>query len=75
MTIGALSQKRGIDAPTVTGIVNRLEQADLVKRVHDRQDRRMVKVYLTEEGHDLMGFLPDVVEAFSRGRRSLWPVA
>lgn len=66
MTIGALSQKRGIDPPTVTGIVKRLEQVDLVKRVHDLQDRRVVKVYLTEEGHNLMSFLPDVTENFSR---------
>jgi DNA-binding MarR family transcriptional regulator len=66
LTIGTVSQRRGIDAPTVTGIVKRLEQIGLVERVHDRQDRRVVKVYLTAEGRNLMSFLPDVVEAFSR---------
>lgn len=66
MTIGALSQKRRLDPPTVTGIVKRLEQANVVERVHDLQDRRVVKVYLTEEGRDLMSFLPDVTVAFSR---------
>src|SRR5215470_3594855 len=45
-TIGALSQQRAIDAPTMTGIVKRLEQSDLVDRRHDREDRRLVKVYL-----------------------------
>ena len=64
LTIGTISQRRGLDAPTVTGIVTRLEQAILVKRVHDLQDRRVVKVYLTAEGHDLVKFLPTVVQDF-----------
>lgn len=66
LTIGTLSQRRGVDAPTVTGIVTRLEQIGLVERVHDRQDRRVVNVYLTAEGQDLMSFLPDVAEAVAR---------
>lgn len=66
LMISTISQRRGIDAPTVTGIIKRLEQIGLVERVHDHQDRRVVKVYLTTEGRDLMSFLSDVVEAFSR---------
>ena len=66
LTIGLLGQRRGIDAPTVTGIVKRLEQAGLVERVHDQLDRRVVKVYLTAEGRDLMRFLPAVVQSFSK---------
>ena len=56
---------RGLDAPTVTGIVKRLEQSGLVERVHDRQDRRIVKVNLTEEGWDSMRFLPHTALAFN----------
>ncbi|HZO72778.1 MAG TPA: MarR family transcriptional regulator [Ktedonobacteraceae bacterium] len=66
LTIGVLSQRRALDAPTITGIVKRLEQVELVERVHGREDRRVVRVFLTEEGHDLMSFLPDAVVAFSR---------
>ncbi|MEO7019830.1 MAG: MarR family winged helix-turn-helix transcriptional regulator [Ktedonobacteraceae bacterium] len=66
MTIGALSQKRGLDPPTMTGIVKRLEQVKLVERVHDCEDRRVVRVSLIEEGHDLMRFLPAAVVAFSQ---------
>lgn len=65
MTIGGLSQARAIDPPTVTGIVTRLEQSGLVERRHDREDRRVVKVYLTGEGRDVMGFLPAVVANFT----------
>src|SRR5438876_9577791 len=64
-TIGTLSQKRAIDAPTMTGIVRRLEQNGLVERRHDREDRRVVKVYLTTEGRDIMQYLPDGAKAFN----------
>jgi DNA-binding MarR family transcriptional regulator len=64
-TIGALSQQRAIDAPTVTGIVKRLEQSGLVERRHDLEDRRLVKVYLTDEGREIMRFLPDAAIEFS----------
>jgi len=63
--IGTLSQKRGFDAPTVTGIVKRLEQSELVERQHDREDRRVVKVYLTEEGRAIMPFLSTAVAKFN----------
>lgn len=65
-TIGALSQQRAIDAPTMTGIVKRLEQGGLVERRHDLVDRRLVKVYLTDEGRDIMRYLPDAAIEFSK---------
>ena len=65
-TIGTLSQQRAIDAPTMTGIVKRLEQSGLVERRHDREDRRLVKVYLTDEGRDIMQFLPDAAIEFNK---------
>jgi DNA-binding MarR family transcriptional regulator len=63
--IGTLSQKRAIDPPTMTGIVRRLEQSGLVERRHDREDRRLVKVYLTAEGRDIMQYLPDAALSFN----------
>ena len=64
MTIGAMSHKRGVDAPAATGIITRLEQMELVERRHDREDRRVVKVYLTEEGIDISHTLVSSVEHF-----------
>src|SRR5579859_2774707 len=66
MTIGIMSQKRGVDAPAATGIVTRLEQTGLVERRHDREDRRVVKVYLTEEGRDISQTLVSAVEDFEQ---------
>lgn len=64
-TIGTLAQQLGVDAPTITAIVGRLEQSGLVERVHDREDRRVVKVYLTAEGQDIIRSLDPVVAEFN----------
>ena len=66
MTITTMSQKRGVDAPAVTGIITRLEQLGLVERRHDREDRRVVKVFLTDEGKDISNTLVSVVEHFEQ---------
>jgi DNA-binding MarR family transcriptional regulator len=65
LTIGTISLKRGADAPTVTGIVNRLEHNGLVERRHDKEDRRVVKVYLTDEGRDITRYLYAAMETFN----------
>ncbi len=65
LTINTISQRRGLDAPTITGVVKRLEQNGLVERHHDRADRRVVKVYLTDEGKEIMPFLFDAVMDFN----------
>jgi DNA-binding MarR family transcriptional regulator len=64
VTISSISQRRGVDPPTVTGIVTRLEQHGLVERRHDKHDRRQVMVYLTGEGRDIMQYLPQAARAF-----------
>src|SRR4051812_32200534 len=69
MTIGTMSQKRGVDAPAATGIITRLEQSGLVERRHDREDRRVVKVYLTDEGRDISRTLASAVESFEQSLR------
>jgi DNA-binding MarR family transcriptional regulator len=69
MTIGTMSQKRGVDAPAATGIITRLEQNGLVERRHDREDRRVVKVYLTDEGRAISRTLASAVESFEQSLR------
>jgi DNA-binding MarR family transcriptional regulator len=69
MTIGTMSQKRGVDAPTATGIITRLEQNGLVERRHTREDRRVVKVYLTDEGRDISNTLVSSVEHFEQSMK------
>jgi DNA-binding MarR family transcriptional regulator len=73
MTIGTMSQKRGIDPPAATGIITRLEQNGLVERHHDREDRRVVKVYLTTEGKDISHTLVSTVERFEQNLKREFP--
>jgi len=64
LTISLLGKQLTVEAPAITGIVTRLEQTGLVERVHDRVDRRLVKVSLTAEGKDIIGSLDPIVAAF-----------
>jgi DNA-binding MarR family transcriptional regulator len=51
------------DNPTITGIINRMARAKLVRRARNRQDRRVIKVYLTQKGWKLQSVLPKLAEA------------
>lgn len=64
VTLGTMSQKCGLDAPTMTGIITRLEQHGLVLRQHACDNRRIVKVFLTEEAQEMLRFLPTIVANF-----------
>lgn len=43
---------------TLTGVVDRMEERKLVYRERDLGDRRIVRVWLTDEGKQLMKVLP-----------------
>jgi len=53
MRLSILSKKMCISAPTITGIVDRLEKLGYVKRVPDRTDRRAINVDLTTKGKNI----------------------
>lgn len=50
MTIGDLSNKMFLAFSTTTDLVDRMEKNNLVKRVRDKQDRRVVRIHLLNEG-------------------------
>src|SRR5699024_459410 len=50
MTIADLSQKMFLAFSTTTDLVDRMEKNDLVKRIRDEKDRRVVRIKLLEEG-------------------------
>lgn len=47
---------------TLTGVLDRMEKRKLIKRKRDRQDRRIWRVWLTDEGVHLLDVLPEKVE-------------
>jgi DNA-binding MarR family transcriptional regulator len=57
LPMGALAEAMDVSQASVTGIVDRMEQRGLVERQRDGEDRRVVKVALTDEGRQLIGSL------------------
>ncbi|PTM58218.1 MarR family winged helix-turn-helix transcriptional regulator [Desmospora activa] len=73
MTIGELSQKMFLACSTMTDLVDRMEKNDLVERVRDERDRRVVRIHLLERGSSIIrdvmkarqAYLSEVLSHFS----------
>ena len=50
---GELAERLGVEPPTVTKMLRRLERCGLVSRRQDSEDARSFRVYLTDEGRAL----------------------
>ncbi|TMB56273.1 MAG: MarR family transcriptional regulator [Chloroflexi bacterium] len=50
LTMGRVAELLGSGLPTATGLVTRVEERGLVERIHDTDDRRLVRVRLTDAG-------------------------
>jgi DNA-binding MarR family transcriptional regulator len=55
MTLGELAVHEGVAPPTITGIVARLEADANVAREADPDDRRIVRVVVTDQGRRILG--------------------
>ena len=64
VTPGELAQIEGVRRPTVTRVVNRLEQAGLIERRSDPQDGRSSLISVSRAGHEYL--------AAHRQRKSAW---
>src|SRR3954470_363455 len=51
------------DGGTITGLLDRLETKGLIRRERCREDRRTVRVYLTEAGRGLEAPLMEILSA------------
>lgn len=54
MTIGDLSTKMFLAFSTTTDLVDRMEKHELVQRVRDENDRRVVRIHLLPEGERII---------------------
>jgi DNA-binding MarR family transcriptional regulator len=66
LSLSELAKRSFFDGPTMTGIVDRLEKAGLVERRRDNADRRVISVYLTDEGRRLQAQIPSLSEQANR---------
>jgi DNA-binding MarR family transcriptional regulator len=55
-----LAREYGIDASAVTRLIDRLEKRGLITRVRSEEDRRVVRLALTDEGRVLVGQIPAI---------------
>ncbi|MBD8032220.1 MULTISPECIES: MarR family winged helix-turn-helix transcriptional regulator [Solibacillus] len=73
MTIGDLSTKMYLAFSTTTDLVDRMEKNELVQRVRDENDRRVVRIHLLSEGERIIqevilkrqDYLRDITEEFT----------
>lgn len=55
-----LAEKAGVTRATMTGLLDSLERTELIERIPDTEDRRMLQVRLTEKGQQrLDDVMPD----------------
>jgi MarR family transcriptional regulator, organic hydroperoxide resistance regulator len=55
LTIGELSNKMYLACSTTTDLVDRMEKNELVTRVRDENDRRVVRIHLLPKGKEIIG--------------------
>jgi MarR family transcriptional regulator for hemolysin len=65
-----LARAMGIEGPTLTHHLNRMETAGLVTRTRDPENRRVHQVELTRKGEDAFQRLLKAVTAFDRRLRA-----
>ena len=73
MTIGDLSTKMYLAFSTTTDLVDRMEKNELVQRVRDENDRRVVRIHLLPEGERIIQevivkrqeYLRDITDEFN----------
>ena len=68
VTAGGLAQRLGVTPPTLTRIMDRLVRHNLVERVADADDRRLVRHYLSERGSEVV----EEIERSGRARMNEW---
>jgi DNA-binding MarR family transcriptional regulator len=74
LSLTELSESMQTKNSTVTGIIDRMEGAGLVRRVRSETDRRVVLIRLTPHGAKLARSVPiEPMQAFRRALESLSP--
>jgi MarR family transcriptional regulator, organic hydroperoxide resistance regulator len=58
LSLSELSDRIRAQNSTVTGIIDRMEREGLVQRVRSSEDRRVIRIHLTEKGAKLAADIP-----------------
>lgn len=60
-TVAELAREAGLDPGATTRTLDRLEAKSLVRRLRSSQDRRVVRIELTDAGHAAAALMPGVL--------------
>ena len=72
LSLSELSERIRAGNSTVSGIIDRMEREELVRRVRSKEDRRVVHIKLTEKGRSLAASVPiEPMEIFQAAIASL----
>jgi DNA-binding MarR family transcriptional regulator len=63
MTLASLAKMTYVSASTLVGVIDRLEDRELLKRERSQKDRRYTFIYLTEKGQEQLKVLPPALHA------------
>lgn len=63
LTIGELGERMFLACSTATDLIDRMERNELVTRVRDTNDRRVIRLQVTDKGHQMV---KEVLEARKR---------
>jgi MarR family transcriptional regulator, organic hydroperoxide resistance regulator len=61
LPVSSLAEQLKEVGGTMTGVLDRMEERDLINRVRDKTDRRVWRVYLTDKVHELEKVLPPLI--------------
>ncbi|WML34865.1 MarR family transcriptional regulator [Clostridium sp. OS1-26] len=61
-----IARTLSLDGSTITGILDRMENKNLVRRTPDPDDRRTLKVVITDQGLELRECIEEVIEEVNK---------
>lgn len=67
-----ISDTLGLDGSTITGILDRMESKDLLKRANNPEDRRTLKVVITDKGLKLKEPIEVIIENVNKNVLSIF---
>lgn len=70
-TMSEISIKLCVPKPNVTPIVDKLVDANLVERISDANDRRIVRIRITDKGIETINLAKDLMKSFIKSKLTL----
>jgi DNA-binding MarR family transcriptional regulator len=71
ITLKEIGNRTLIDSSSMTVLIDKLEKDDLVERKLDAQDRRAIRIYITEKGRNLASEVIAIAADFNIRLRQL----